>query len=53
LDSTAVLLSPVNWVRWLYAGNSQLPLVVDRPAALGRLERLASRLRTLAATFRS
>jgi Ser/Thr protein kinase RdoA (MazF antagonist) len=53
LDSTAVLLAPVNWVRWLYAGSSPLPLFIDRPAALHRLDRLVTRLRTLAATSRS
>jgi len=50
VDSTAVLLAPVNWVRWLYANRSPHPLFVDRPTALHRLSRLTQRLRLLAAS---
>jgi homoserine kinase type II len=50
LDSSAVLLSPLNWVRWLYGSDSPLALSLDRSAALQRLRRHAQRLRTLAAS---
>lgn len=51
LDSSAVLLSPLNWIRWLHAPDSQ-PLAFDRPAAIARLSRQIVRLRTLAAGAR-
>lgn len=48
LDSSAVVLAPLNWLRWLYADSETL-LAVDRTRALDRLDRLVVRLRALAA----
>lgn len=47
-DSSGVVLSAVNWIRWLFRDPSTLPPTVDRTAAMQRLERLIGRLRVLA-----
>jgi len=51
-DSSGVLLSAVNWLRWLYADRSALAPSVDRSMALERLGSLVRRLRHLAAASR-
>ncbi len=52
-DSSGTVLSAANWLHWLYREPAALGEQVDRPACLKRLERLVTRLRTLAATSRS
>ncbi|BBO32883.1 phosphotransferase [Lacipirellula parvula] len=47
-DASGTLLSAMNWVHWLYRDSSSLGPNVDLPAAHRRLERLVSRLRSLA-----
>lgn len=46
-DATGTLLSAFNWVHWLFRDQAAVA-TVDRTAAIGRLERLATRLRRLA-----
>ncbi|HYO24252.1 MAG TPA: phosphotransferase, partial [Lacipirellulaceae bacterium] len=49
-DATGSTLAAWNWLRWLWPGRGDAPgPVVDRPAALERLQRLLPRLRRLAA----
>jgi hypothetical protein len=52
-DSSGVVLSTVNWVHWMFRDPAVLPATLDPAAVRKRLERLVTRLRTLAATSRS
>jgi hypothetical protein len=46
-DSSGVVLSAINWIKWLFPDAEQLGEGLDRPAAFERLRRLATRLRVL------
>jgi Ser/Thr protein kinase RdoA (MazF antagonist) len=47
-DSSGVVLSAANWIRWLAEDRKALPPTVDRAAMVKRIHRLVERLKVLA-----
>lgn len=47
-DSSGVVLSAANWIRWLAEDRKALPPTVDRAAVVKRIHRLVVRLKVLA-----
>jgi homoserine kinase type II len=47
-DSSGLVLSAANWIRWLAEDRKALPPTVDRAAMVKRIHRLVERLKVLA-----